>query len=305
MGEEDNILKLDPEIPEGIGLHMDDSDNTEITSAFEKEQEADFSMESYMDEDDYSEDEADVPSEFSEEKDSNVFSDEFQYSQEEMYAQRMAAQETAASIDINIQETPGNSGELVKIIEELKTENQQLASRILTMESTLSSLNNTFVKMSDSSEATARQLNQVNENLHKENQQLKEDFYESLVLPVLKDIIELSSDTLKDINRYRKQGDDKTAEAIESVLESIHLVLERHNVEAYQPKVGDEYEPIVQRILKTIETDDETKNKTIVKCSGFGYRFVKSNKEKLVFVKDEGNDKVLLPSNVYVYKLNK
>lgn len=178
--------------------------------------------------------------------------------------------------------------------EELQEENQVLTAKLEELEQTVLSLNAAMQKMAGSSEAAARQLNQVNENLHRENQRLKEGLYESLLMPVLKDFITLGNDILMDISRYRKNGDEQTAEGLESTLEDIHTVLEKYGVEVYRPQEGGDYEPVVQKIVKTVDTDEENRDRKIAEVRSFGYRMVKS-----------GTSIVLAPCKVYVYKLNK
>lgn len=173
------------------------------------------------------------------------------------------------------------------------------------MKKTINELSDLVIKLSRNAELTAKQLNQVNDNLHKENQKLKEGLYESLTKPILKDIIELSSNTIMDIERYRKNGKDDVADAIQNVLDDVHVVLERYDVEVYQPQPGDIYEPIVQKVVKTIATEDEQMEKHIAELRGFGYRYLKNDDERIIIVKAGNENNVLTPCKVYVYKFEK
>lgn len=183
--------------------------------------------------------------------------------------------------------------------EEPKTQDHSEEIRSLTdkmdgLENTVSSFHDLIRRLAGSGEATAKQLNQVNENLHKENQKLKEGLYDSLVMPVLKDVIDVGSNLILDINRYRKNGEDQIAEALESALDDVHILLERHSVEVYRAQEGEPYEPIIQKILKTVDTDEEQKDRTVAEVRSYGYRYIKGE-----------SSIVLTPCKVYVYKYKK
>ena len=178
-----------------------------------------------------------------------------------------------------------------EVIENLQKENQLLTEKIDGLEKTFESFYAVLTKLADSTNAMAGQLNQVNGNLHKENQKLKEGLYDSMMFPVLKDIIEIGNNILLDINRNKKSGDDIVVQALENVLEDVHIALDRHNVEVYQPNEGDNYEPLVQKVLRTIVTSDEQEDRKIAEVRGYGYRFIKGE-----------SNIVLSPCKVCVYK---
>lgn len=178
--------------------------------------------------------------------------------------------------------------------EDSKEDSQLLAVKIGDLEKTVLSLNDVVQKIAGSSEAAAKQLNRVNENLHRENQKLKEGLYDSLTMPILKDLIALESDIQMNIDRCRKKGEEDAAKELEGTLEDIGMILEKHNVEVYRPQEGTPYEPIVQKIVKTVDTTEEQKDRTIAEVRSFGYRFIKGE-----------TPIILAPCKVYVYKLNK
>lgn len=175
--------------------------------------------------------------------------------------------------------------------EEQAASESNLVEKIGDLEKAVGSLNNLMLDISGSSERTASQLNQVNERLHKENLKLKEGLYDSLILPVLKDIIALANNIGLDVNRYRKNDGEQIAEALESILEDIHNLLEEHNVEAYKPNEGEKCEPLIHKVLKTVDTDEKEKDRTIAQVQSFGYRYRKGDTQM-----------VLLPCKVYAYQ---
>ena len=229
-----------------------------------------------------------------------VTMDEVTSEEQEKTSDNPSVKDTSAEVSERQTETDGENAvehwkdSTGKLLEGLKEENQLLRQKISGLEKMVLSLNDVMQKLADSGVSTARQLNQVNENLHKENQELKDGLYDSLVVPVLKDIIGMGNDMVLDINRYKKRGEDSVADALKSALEDVHAVLEMHNVQVYRPQEGEPYEPIMQRILKTVETNEEQKDRTISEVRSFGYRFVKGDTKT-----------VLAPCKVYVYKLNK
>lgn len=151
-------------------------------------------------------------------------------------------------------------------------------------------------KMGDSHSALAVQLNEINDKLFKENQQYKEDFYRTLMLPVLREFVEFASDLRMDVVRYRKNGKEDNAKLVESYINELNDVLERCNVEVYKAVVGEEYKPIYDKAVKLLDTEDIEKDRIIAECTAFGYKYVGQNAE---------NEKIIMPCKVNVYKFKK
>ena len=187
--------------------------------------------------------------------------------------------------------SPEDGDELAQRVESLESAVSELGE---TVESTVGELTELVKKLAVNGDSTARQLNTVNENLHRENQRLKEGLYDTLVMPVLKDMTGFSGDILRNAQRYRKMGKEEIAEAIEDIVEDIHLILESNFVEVYVPEIGDTYEPLIHKIQETVETSDRSKDRLICGVKGYGYRYIKNEKPV-----------ILSPCRVSVYKYKK
>lgn len=180
------------------------------------------------------------------------------------------------------------------LFRELKEENRKLQREIGTLKDQVAQIGEDTRKLASGTESVARQLNQVNENLHKENLELKEGLYDTLALSVLRDVVDVASDMMMDIRRYEKNEGHAEAEAVKSSLEDLHVMLEKHGVTVYQAQPGEKYEPIRQRIIKTIDIEEEAKERVVAKAAGYGY----------IFRKEDGTEKVLAPCKVSVYKMS-
>ncbi len=209
-----------------------------------------------------------------------------------------AAEEAVKDADADVADTSCESGADEEANKPEASEEEpagkifdKISEKIDDLEKAVGSLNNLMVDIAGSSESTARQLNMVNERLHKENLKLKEGMYESLTLPLLKDVIGFASDIGMDIKRCRKNDNDQAAQALESTLDDIHSLLEKHDVEAYRPNEGEKCEPLIHKVLKTVETNEKEKDRTIAQVQGFGYRYLKGD-----------NPIILQPCKVYAYQ---
>lgn len=180
------------------------------------------------------------------------------------------------------------------LFRELKEENRKLQQEVGTLKDQVAQIGEDTRKLASGTESVARQLNQVNENLHKENLELKEGLYDTLALSVLRDVVDVASDMMMDIRRYEKNEGHAEAEAVKSSLEDLHVMLEKHGVTVYQAQPGEKYEPIRQRIIKTIDIEEEAKERVVAKAAGYGY----------IFRKEDGTEKVLAPCKVSVYKMS-
>lgn len=145
------------------------------------------------------------------------------------------------------------------------------------------------------------QLDRVNKNLHKENQELKEGLYDSMRKPILKDIIGICTDLMLEINLEKKKGRTDVVETLEDVLDRLHSVLQNHGVEVYEPNVGDEYEPLVQKVVGTIAASEDNKRR-ISEVKSMGYRYINNDAEQIILTSDNDRSAILAPARVIVYK---
>lgn len=178
------------------------------------------------------------------------------------------------------------------LFRELKEENRDLQREIGTLKEQMTQIGENTQKLASEAEAMARQLNQVNQNLHKENRELKNGLYDSLVLSVVRDVVDVASDMMLDIRRHEKNEEKDAAEALKSSLEDLHAMLKKHGVEAYQVQPGEKYESIRQRVLKAVDTEEKAKDRTVEQATGYGYSFRG----------EDGTEKILAPCKVIVYK---
>lgn len=134
------------------------------------------------------------------------------------------------------------------------------------------------------------QKDKVIDNFHHELQEYKGDLYAKLTKPLLMDLIQLKEDMHKEQRRIAlKSEDTETAEILDSFCLDIGDILEKYNVEGYKCET-EEYMPIKQRIIKTVETDAEGKDRHIAQSLSYGYTM---------------GDKVLTPERVTVYTYKK
>lgn len=187
------------------------------------------------------------------------------------------------------------------VLENLEEEKRELGKRIDSLEFLIRQQQENYKKTMDNFEALVDQLDRVNKNLHKENQELKQGMYDSIQKPILKDVINICSDLIYEVNIERKNGRTDAAECLEDILERLHMVLEMHGVEVYEPKEGDRYEPLIQKVIGTVDTFED-RHRTIAEVKNYGYRYVNHDDERIVLAKGTGNI-MLAPAKVIVYRM--
>jgi len=128
------------------------------------------------------------------------------------------------------------------------------------------------------------------DNLHRELQEYKNDLTKKLLQPIIMDIISAIDDIKKLVQHYRLNDPSeldplKLLDLMESLPSDLEDILYRQKVETFNctEKV---FNPSLQKAIKILETDDETKDKIISKILRSGY---------------EWEGKKLLPELVEVY----
>lgn len=214
----------------------------------------------------------------------------------EEYAKQENQNETDTSIISDNAVTKEDINSILEYIEKQNEEIQDIKEIVKKQNTYNDNLLAGVRKMGDSHSSLAEQLNEINDKLFKENQQYKEDFYRTLILPVLREFVEFASDLRMDVIRYRKKGEEDNAILVENYINELNDVLERCNVEVYKAVSGEEYKPIYEKVVKLLDTDDIEKDKIIAECTAFGYKYVGQSAE---------NEKIIMPCKVNVYKFKK
>lgn len=129
--------------------------------------------------------------------------------------------------------------------------------------------------------------------MHNELQQYKDDMYAKIIIPILKDIIDIRDSILRVSAAYLHKPENEQAipnKTFAGYALDIQDILERYGVEVYQNEPESAYIPLMQRILKKINTDDESKHGLISESLSSGYLY---------------NGKPISPEKVIVYKYEK
>lgn len=110
--------------------------------------------------------------------------------------------------------------------------------------------------------------------LHAELQAYKNGLLEKLLRPIFMDIIDVTDDTRKLLKDLSAKGEDDNRERLRKIAASLPVDLEdllyKHGVEVLNSD-GDDFNPAVQKVVKTVETDDEMLDKKICERLKNGY----------------------------------
>lgn len=115
------------------------------------------------------------------------------------------------------------------------------------------------------------------DELHEELQEYKDDIIHKLLRPVITDIIYTIDNNNKTVQALKEKDiseidPQKLIGIIEGQSEDLEDILYRQGVEEFT-YVMPEFDPKKQKIIKTIETDDKEKDRTIVRSVKKGYMF--------------------------------
>lgn len=114
------------------------------------------------------------------------------------------------------------------------------------------------------------------DQMHKELQKYKDDLYAQLVRPILLDVIEVRDSILRMSAVYlsKPEGEkDIPIKVFSDYSYDLQDILEKNQVEIYMSKVGDEFIPVKQRVVKKVKTHIENLHGKIAESLSNGYSY--------------------------------
>lgn len=201
------------------------------------------------------------------------------------------------STDLRIESMISRTKELTQQVEQLKIRNEELTKQIEEMKSAnekLEEISSSIKQLTSQVLKTNNSISMhetIEDNLNKELQQYKNDFYSSLSVPFLQQFISLHKEMEKEMQGCIKDNSDghldEAVDILDYYLKKIEGSLINCGVEARHPESGEKYDPLTQIIVNIIETDDQGKNEIIESAKSNSYIY---------------NGKTLAPAKVAVYK---
>lgn len=116
----------------------------------------------------------------------------------------------------------------------------------------------------------------VIDRMHAELQRYKEDMYAQLVRPILLDIIEVRDSIQRMAANYlaRPEGEQSIPnKTFAGYAYDLQDILEKNQVEVYRSQPGDSFTPLRQRVIKKIQTGDESLHGTLAESLSSGYAY--------------------------------
>ena len=112
------------------------------------------------------------------------------------------------------------------------------------------------------------------DQMHSELQKYREDMYAQLVRPILLDIIEVRDSIMRIAATYQKKPEgerDIPNKTFADYSYDLQDILEKNNVEIFRSKIGDNFTPVRQRVIKKEITHDKTLHGKIAESMSCGY----------------------------------
>lgn len=124
--------------------------------------------------------------------------------------------------------------------------------------------------------------------MYKELNEYKAGIVEKVLKNVLYDVIDIREMMLSQIRYFReKKGQDTISlEEFESYANDIGDILEKHDVTIYKGKPGEENIAVRQKIVRKVETEDDSLVKKVAESLSYGYEY---------------GSKILYPEKISVY----
>lgn len=127
-------------------------------------------------------------------------------------------------------------------------------------------------------EETRRSLNsviQTSDRIHAENQRLKDDMYSKMLKPVLMGLCQVANNINKDI---KKEADERTKTKLVDIRDDVvDVCLANLGVEVFEAKMGEEFNELRHRLVKSIATEDAGQHRKIQEVLGQGYLWRKNS----------------------------
>ena len=125
------------------------------------------------------------------------------------------------------------------------------------------------------------------DKLHSELQSHKSDLYLKLTRPIYNDIIIVLDDIRKMKESLDKETQNESDSLLDYVSESLICVLDKYEVLPFTSEVNSKFNAVLQRMVRTKETDDDSKVSMIAESifDGFMYKDQLISPEKVVVYK--------------------
>jgi molecular chaperone GrpE (heat shock protein) len=203
---------------------------------------------------------------------------------------------------------------LTNIVKEVMMENSELppetpavenkVADFAKFENTVNELGNNVKLQLDTIENLLKEFahkEQINKELHEELQKYRAGLRREILMPLLKNIMKWQS-KIVDMQTYygekAKETESDNADLFSKLLNeyknlSFGLLdlLYDYDIEPFEPKEGEEYQPKIHKSIHNFLVDDASKDHTIASCQGAGFIDVTSGR-------------MLKQAEVTVYKYN-
>jgi len=184
------------------------------------------------------------------------------------------------SLDKDNSPFPTNSlpFEIITKAEEINSEHSEVEAKILLKQ--LSSLENKIDQLSVEFQSKLKydkHRESIIDNLHAELQQHKNGLMEKLLRPIFMDIIELIDDNRSLVKDMALNNEDENPKKLKrffgAVSEDLEDLLYKHGVEAMEVMTNNVFNPSVQRVIKTINTEEKQLDKRVAEKLKSGYKW--------------------------------
>jgi len=141
----------------------------------------------------------------------------------------------------------------------------------------------------------------INQELHEELQSYKSGLIRETMLPLLRNLILWHGKVTDQYDFYDKKQKEENADLAvlfpvllkeyKNLANGLEDLLYDYDIEQEMPAVGEEFNPRIQKSVRTVETEDDTLNRKIAACINAGFR-------------DTVTSRLLKQSEVAVYQKN-
>lgn len=114
------------------------------------------------------------------------------------------------------------------------------------------------------------------DRMHDELQDYKQDLYLKIMKPLINEIIGIRDNILKNAESYRQNGGENPSvplKTFETYAYDMEDALTNCNVEIFRDSEGDDFDPKRMRVVKKVDTDDESLHGKVAKVVNDGYRY--------------------------------